>query len=192
LQNDFNNDNRLVRESEYLQQSVLTDPDAFAELYRRYLPQVYRYHLAKSGDETSAEDLTAQTFVAALESLNSFRGDGSFLAWLMGIARHKAAAHFRSIRPTLAWEEVDNFTDPAPSPELIVSAHLNRRVLLKALNRLSPDRAEAIYLCVIADLTSREAAEVLGKTSAAVKMLVFRGLRDLRNLLTLNSMEVEE
>lgn len=185
------NSNLTTGEGEYLPQSALTNPDAFAELYQRYLPQVYRYLLAKSGDEPTAQDLTAQTFMAALEGLPGFRRDGSFLAWLMGIARRKVAAHFRSLRPTLAWEEVEKFADPAPSPERTVSANLDRRVLLNALSRLSPDRAEAIYLCVIAELTSRQAAEVLGKTPAAVKMLVLRGLRDLRNLLTLNSLEVE-
>jgi len=125
----------------------------------------------------------------ALEGLASYRGRGSFLAWLMGIARHKAALYFRTKRLVANLEEVENLPDPAPSPERTVSARLNRTALLNSLNQISPDRAEAIYLCVIAELTSNEAAEVMGKSLAAVKMLTFRGLRDLRKLISLSSLE---
>jgi len=46
--------------SENLARSALMDSEAFAELYQCYLPQVYRYLLARSGDEAAAQDLTAQ------------------------------------------------------------------------------------------------------------------------------------
>lgn len=172
-------------------QSALKNAEDFAELYQRYLPQVYRYHLARSGEVATAQDLTTQTFLAALEGLPRFRGQGSFIAWLMGIARRQAAQHFRAQRSTVDLAEAEGYADPAPSPESAVLSRLTRHTLYQALCQLSPDRAEAVALCVIADLTSREAAEVLGKTPAAVKMLVLRGLRDLRQILTSNSAEVE-
>ena len=65
------------------------DVEAFAELYRRHLTRVYRYHLAHVGNVKDAEDLTSQTFMAALEGIRSFRGTGSFAAWIMGIASRK-------------------------------------------------------------------------------------------------------
>ena len=184
-------DNNLKGNNTLFPQSGLPKAQDFAELYQRYLPQVYRYHLARCGEVTTAQDLTTQTFIAALEGLARFRGQGSFLAWLMGIARRQAALHFRSQRPTVDLAEAELYADPAPLPESAVLSRLTRQTLYQALSQLSPDRAEAVALCVIADLTSREAAEVLGKTPAAVKMLVLRGLRDLRNILSSNSLEVE-
>ncbi|MGB9673749.1 MAG: RNA polymerase sigma factor [Anaerolineales bacterium] len=178
-------------EEEKLVGSALASPEAFGELYQRYLPQVYRYHLAKSGDINIAQDLTTQTFISALEGLHSYRGQGSFQAWLMGIARRKAAFYFRSHRPAIKLEEADGIADPSPSVEHRAFARIDLATLSRALKQLPPDRAEAVYLCVISDLTSREAGAVMGKSPGAVKMLLLRGLRDLRELLRNNSTEEE-
>jgi len=50
------------------------DPEAFAELYHRHVRSVYRYHLAHTGNVKDAEDLTSQTFMAALECIRSADG----------------------------------------------------------------------------------------------------------------------
>lgn len=50
---------------EALAQQASYHPGAFAELYRRHLPRIYRYHLARTGCPQDAEDLTAQTFLSA-------------------------------------------------------------------------------------------------------------------------------
>jgi DNA-directed RNA polymerase specialized sigma24 family protein len=69
--------------------SEASGSDAFTELYHRHLPGIYRYHLARTGHVQEAEDLTAQTFLTALESISSYRGQGRFASWLFGIARHR-------------------------------------------------------------------------------------------------------
>src|SRR6185503_1319500 len=72
-----------------------TDPQAFAELYRRHVRSIYRYHLAHTRNVKDAEDLTSQTFIAALEGIHSFRGTGPYITWLIGIASRKRALFFR-------------------------------------------------------------------------------------------------
>ena len=60
-----------------LAQQACADPEAFAELYCRHVRSIYRYHLAHTGDVKDAEDLTSQTFMAALEGIRSFsEGEG--------------------------------------------------------------------------------------------------------------------
>ena len=49
-----------------LAEEARNDPEAFAELYRRHVRSIYRYHLAHTGSVRDAEDLTSQTFMAAL------------------------------------------------------------------------------------------------------------------------------
>jgi DNA-directed RNA polymerase specialized sigma24 family protein len=71
------------------------DKAAFAALYRRYLDRIYRYFYARTGDGQRAEDLTAQTFVAALEALHRYRERGYFSAWLFTIAARRYADHCR-------------------------------------------------------------------------------------------------
>ena len=63
-------------------------PD-FEEVYRRYFADVYRYVLALSRDETTAEEVTQETFFKALTAIDSFRGDCQLRVWLCQIARNQ-------------------------------------------------------------------------------------------------------
>jgi len=159
------------------------DPDAFTELYHRYLPGIYRYHLARTGHVQEAEDLTAQTFLTALESIWSFRGQGSFSSWLFGIASHKLVDHYRRSRIELPLEEADNLHSPLPLPEEAALQHLELARVAQVLRLISPERAEALVLCLFAGLSLAEVAKSVGKSEAAVKMLVHRGLCDLQERL---------
>jgi RNA polymerase sigma-70 factor (ECF subfamily) len=77
-----------------------SDPAAFQELYRHYLPRVYAYIAARLPERAEAEDIAAAAFLKALERLNQFRarGDGAFAAWLFRIAHHELIDHYRKRR----------------------------------------------------------------------------------------------
>jgi RNA polymerase sigma-70 factor (ECF subfamily) len=161
------------------------NPDAFTELYHRYLPGIYRYHLARTGHVQEAEDLTAQTFLTALESISSFSGRGSLSSWLFGIASHKLADHYRRSRIELPLEEAENLQSTVPLPEEAAMQHLELARVARVLRLISPERAEAVLLCLFGGLSISEAAHTVGKSEAAVKMLVHRGLCDLQERLAL-------
>jgi RNA polymerase sigma-70 factor, ECF subfamily len=162
---------------------------AFAELYHRHINRVYRYHLARLGRTADAQDLTAQTFLAALEGITSYRGSGSFAAWLMGIAHNKLSLHYRQGGRTEALEDSPEPVDPSPALELLAGKRLQFSQVCRALTSLSAERAEAIVLHIFADLSAAETGRVMGKSDAAVKMLVQRGLRELREQLVPLQME---
>ncbi len=164
--------------------------DAFAELYRRYVNNVYRYHMAHTGNVRDAEDLTSQTFTAALEGIRAYRGSGSFIAWLMGIATRKRALFFRGLRPEVPLEAALHLPDPEPATDQAAFHRLRFESISRALRQLSSDRSEAIILRFFGGLTNSEAGHVLGKSEAAVKMLISRGLQDLRERTSL-ALEVE-
>ena len=162
---------------------------AFAELYHRHFDRVYRYHMAHTGSQEEAQDLTAITFLAAMESLPRYQPRASFAAWLLGIARHKVAMHYRSRKPVVPLDSALEIADPTPSPEALAARRLQGEQVSRALAGLSTERAEAIRLCIDSDLSAAEAGQVLGKSAAAVKMLVHRGLKDLRNALLVSTVE---
>jgi RNA polymerase sigma-70 factor, ECF subfamily len=166
-----------------LVERALRDRAAFAELYRRYLPRVYRYALARTADAEQAQDVTAQTFLAALEGLASYRRTGTFLAWLLTIARHKASDLTRRQQLAAPLEQATELASHEPSPERIVAARLDLEQVRQALRGLAPERAEAFALRMFGELTVAEVAVVLGKSEAAVKMLVHRAVHDLRERL---------
>lgn len=169
---------------------AITDIDAFAELYRRHLTRVYRYHIAHVGNVKDAEDLTSQTFIAALEGIRSFRGSGSFAAWIMGIASKKRLMFFRAGKPEIPLDEAVHYPNPEPPTDKAASQRLQLESVSRALRQLSPDRAEALILIYFGGLSNAEAGLVLSKSEAAVKMLISRGLQDLRERTSL-ALEVE-
>lgn len=164
---------------------------AFAELYHRHVTRVYRYHLAKTGNVHDAEDLTSQTFLAALEGIGSFRGDGPFAAWLMGIAARRRALLFRRRRPEVPLEAALHIPTSGLSTEQAASQRLQMESVSSALRKIKRERAEVIALCLFSSLTCAEAALALRRSEAAVKMSLSRGLRDLRERTSLK-LEVEK
>jgi RNA polymerase sigma-70 factor, ECF subfamily len=158
---------------------------AFGELYRRHMTRVYRYHMAHTGNVKDAEDLTSQTFMAALEGIRSFRGSGSFAAWLLGIAARKRAMFFRRTRPEVPIEAAHQIPSPNLGTDHLVNQRLTLDAITHALKQISPERADAIALCFFSELTYAEAGLVLNKSEAAAKMLVTRGLQDLRERTSL-------
>jgi RNA polymerase sigma-70 factor (ECF subfamily) len=165
-----------------LAQEARADPEAFAELYRRHVRSIYRYHLAHTGDVRDAEDLTSQTFMAALEGIRSYRGTGPYITWLIGIAARKRALFFRrrGNRPEVSLDAALNIPNPGLPTDKAASRRLQMDQLLGTLRNISRDRAEALILCFFSGLSFVQAGLALGKSEAAVKMLISRGLHDLR------------
>jgi RNA polymerase sigma-70 factor (ECF subfamily) len=172
-----------------LAQMVRHNPAAFAELYRRYANRVYRYLLAQLGDVHQAQDLAAETFLAALEDIGSYRGQGRFAAWLFTIARHTAADYFRRRRrrATLPLDAAAQIVDPGPPLEQMIAARLRLEQVLALLPQLVPERAEALTLRIFSGLSVAEVAQIMGKSEAAVRMLLSRAVHDLQKRLAFSS-----
>jgi len=176
---------------------------AFERLYRRYVTRVYRYCYSRTSNSADAEDLTSQTFLAALEAIGSYRGRGSFAAWLFGIARRKCQDfHRRRYRQR---EEPLEAAQPLPDRhgQQLESRQLESRQLesrqlesrqlesqaygheiLDCVQRhwrlLSADRREVVLLRFWAGLNTAETAQVMGRSRGAVKMLLSRAIADIR------------
>lgn len=160
-------------------QQARRDEDAFAQLYRDHVKPVYHYLLSRTGDQQDAEDLTTQTFMAALENLHQFKKDASFAAWIIGIARHKLIDYLRHQSTTVTLDDAE-LQDDNLSPEEHVVHLLERHELSNLMGMLAPDRAEALHLKVYDGLSTREVADRMGKSEGAVNNLVYRAIKDLR------------
>lgn len=156
------------------------DMTRFTALYQRYVTRVYRYALGRVGNEADAQDITSQTFIAALENIHKFRGNSQFSTWLLGIARHKVADLYRRRRPEEDLETAVSIPDTGNNTEALVTQQLQIAQVAEKLRTLAPDRAEALSLRLFGGLEVPEIAHLMGKQEAAVRMLVFRGLRDLQ------------
>lgn len=154
------------------------DPRAFGELYRLYVEQVFRYLYSRIGDVHEAEDVTAQTFLAAFETFGRFRQDGHFASWLFTIARNKATDHFRrskNIASTEAVDEIPIENDPLCS--LIQSEQV--ATLAKLIRALPETDRELLRLRFLAGLSFSEIAHFLQRNEEAVKKSIYRLLARL-------------
>lgn len=148
------------------------DVDAFGELYRRHVPAVRRYLRSRLRDTPAdAEDLTTEVFIAAMRRINTFRSEGSFTTWLIGIARRELVHRWRrrAVRETelTEWRQGIDLADRR-SPEDLA---LERLEIMAVLARLSPRQRRAIVLRSWAGLRCAEVAGAMGITRQAVSSL---------------------
>jgi RNA polymerase sigma-70 factor (ECF subfamily) len=167
--------------------AALADRSAFDVLYRRYLDRVYAYAFYQLGDHHDAEDATERTFLGALRGLPKYRDTGStFRAWLFTIAHHAVVNAHRTRARRRTEPLPDGFDRPAPNadPAGLVTRADELRGVLRAVRELPEDRRQVILLRFVDGLTSREVAQVLGRSPGAVRVLLHRALRDLAGRLT--------
>lgn len=164
--------------------------DGFGDLYREHMVAIYRYHHARTGSVADAQDLTSETFRAALEGFSSYRASkGKPIAWLMGIARHKLVDYFRRAAQNLPLESIEKAAVGQSSPEMAVGQRLILDQVVQALHRINPARAEALVLHLYVGLSLEDTGQVMNKNRQAVKKLVQRGLADLRRYLHFEKVE---
>ncbi len=166
------------------------DAEAFGLIYDRYLETIYRFVYFRVGNRQLAEDLTADTFLRALNHIGGFTWQGRDLrAWLVTIARNRVADHFKSGRYRLevsAGDVLDTDREdgtPEGSPEVAVVDHLTNVTLLGAVKQLNAEQQECIVLRFLQGFSVAETAETMGKTQGAIKALQYRATRSLARLL---------
>jgi RNA polymerase sigma-70 factor, ECF subfamily len=167
------------------------DDEALSLLYRHYLPVVYRFVLTRIADAHLAEDVTSETFLAMVDTIERVRASDElgFAAWLLGIARHKVAEHYRrqATRPLLHPPE-ERWDEPlaqaeAGDPLGVVTARESWAEVVAALQQLTEDqRTVLLYRCVL-DYRTEQVARLLGRQPGAIRTLQFRALSALARFL---------
>ena len=71
----------------------------FEEIYKKHFSDVYRYILKLSGDQYIAEEITSETFLKAIKSIDSFRGDCEIRVWLCQIAKNCYFSYIKKHTP---------------------------------------------------------------------------------------------
>jgi len=158
------------------------DPAAFGKLYDHYVQPLYRYILSRTGSVPEAEDITAQTFLAALEALDRYRHQGYFSAWLFSIAHNKMVAYFRKQHRQVPLDSIDQL--PAVADLLQqVSAGERSAALQQIIRGLPANDRELLRLRYVAELSFAEMAAFLGRSEPATKKALYRLLGRLQSRL---------
>lgn len=162
--------------------AVIADDRAFRAWYDAALPDVYAYLFHRCGrDPELAQELTQQTFVDAIRS-QQIAPEGAGVAWLIGIARHRLADHFRGLERRERGVLRLMSRTPVPAVGWVGDAE-DGTDLVGALRQLPAAQRAALVLRYQDDLPVREVARLLDRSEGAVESLLSRGRETLRRLL---------
>jgi RNA polymerase sigma-70 factor (ECF subfamily) len=160
------------------------DGDAFAQLYRRYLDDVYAFVAARLSDRQAAEDATQTIFFRAMQSLPTCRDDAAFPGWLFAIARNVVTDTYRSHRSrSEPWDDALDPEDPGASPEEVAVQRDDARTLAVARERCLSAPERELFDLLLTDMNDKQIAQALGRTHGAVRTAHWRLLAKLRECL---------
>ncbi len=174
-------DDREPEEFELIR-AARQDPKAFGGLYLRYVEPVFRYLYSRLGNDNEAEDLTAQTFLAAFESFTSFRQEGHFASWLFTIARNKAMDHFRGRKDATPIDDLHEIPSGSDPLNAVIQSE-QAAALSKLIRELPEEERELLRLRFLAAMSFPEMAHFLHRNEEAVKKTVYRLLARLHDRL---------
>lgn len=145
---------------------------AFLSLYDRALPEVYGYLRRRCHDQTIVEDLTSETFLAAVRAIKQDDVVGLGVPWLIGVARHKLADHWRrAARDSRRQGELEGEHVEEDDPW---DATLDRIRATDVLGTLGEHHRSALTLRYVDGLPVPEVADLLGRTVHATEALLVR------------------
>jgi len=151
---------------------------AFVSLYHQALPEVYGYLARRCHDGQLAEDLTSEVFLAAVRAIKQGDVVTVGVPWLIGVARHKLADHWRKrarddrLQDALATEHAET-DDPW-------DATLDRVQATEVLCALGDHHRSALTLRYVDGLPVPEVADLLGRTVHATEALLVRARNAFR------------
>lgn len=145
---------------------------ALAELYPDAVPVVYGYLKPRCGDFAIAEDLTAETFLAACDSAQRGQVSEPTVAWLIGIARHKLVDHWRrEARHERNLDAVARMYDETEDPWV---GAVDAGAIAAGLARLGAVNRAALTLRYLDGLSVAEVAQHLGRSIPATDQVLAR------------------
>ena len=156
------------------------DREAFAALYRRRRPDVYRFAFHVTGSAAAADDVTQDVFMAVIHDAGRYRADrAGVMPWLLGIARNHVRRALDRRRRTVPLPEAEAkavrqlAVEPDPLAGIARRDHV--AALRKAVLELPVKFREAVVLCDLQELSYLEAAAALDCAIGTVRSRLHRG-----------------
>lgn len=164
------NDHDLIRE-------ILSgDEEAVNELHNRYVDRLFHYIYIQTNSYHDSEELLQDVFFKAARQLERFEGRSSFKTWLFKIARNMVIDYYRkkTAKRNSITMETDTLTALAgenESAETTVIRHLHINEVLKKMDKLPTHYQTVLHLRFVEDFSIKETADIMGKSSLAVKSM---------------------
>ena len=153
------------------------------ELYRTYKNDLFRYLVSLTHDPSAAEDLLSETFLQALQSLQSFRGQATEKTWLFGIARN---VWLQSLRSKMRGRTVEYSDMLGLYLEDTLTDAVANKALLHRIGELlgqADERSRTVLTLRVQGLPYAEIAEKCGISEGSARVIDFRTKQKLKETL---------
>ena len=175
-------DRATVSDEHLIQRFKQGDLDSFGSLYERHLPTVYkrvRYVIP----EADVEDVTQEVFIAAMKSLNAFRGESLFSTWLRALTNFKVAEYYRKKNRKQTPREAP-IAEAETLPDDVGNLHLEDRIALRKALTSVPEKYQNVILLRFAEgMQFDEIAKTMNSNLETTKSLFRRAVAALRKNL---------
>lgn len=159
--------------------------DQFAEKYEKFFPRVFAYVYGRVRDTHQAEDLVSEVFERAFIKMDSLRNDEAFATWLFTIARNLVTSHARKrgresiVDPDVLASVVA--TNVSVENEILVREEVS--AVLDCLKKFPRREQDIVSLKFDAELSNAQIARIMSLSEANVRVILFRTLRKLRDMM---------
>jgi RNA polymerase sigma-70 factor (ECF subfamily) len=183
------NDVPSLTDEDLVEMIASGDHDAFSNLYDRYFKRVYHFVNRRLNNTADVEETVQEVFINVFSSIDSYRREAPFGAWIFGVTRRTIASRFKKKRhPTVPLDDGDSdniFSDPGASPvapSAIETIEFKERVrTIKRLmnNLLTPEQRVLFDMHHVQDRPIQEIAQTLNRSENAIKSNLYRARKIL-------------
>ena len=184
----------LVDETELVERLRSGDQAAMEEFYYLCKDKLYSLIFRQvDKDQAAAEDLVQETFLAALDSLDKFRGDSQLYTWLCGIAQHKVSDFHRLKRRDIKPGKLplginaikpEQIKDTEPIASDLLESQETRRTVEQALASLPRDYRKVLVFKYFERMPVLEISQLMGRSPKSIEGLLSRARKALQANLT--------
>lgn len=149
--------------------------ERFRQIYEENVNEVYRFLLSLCRDEHLAEELTQETFVRALDRIDTFRGDCKISVWLCQIAKHLFYRHYKRNRNMIDFEaeQIDRITQ-AESPEGEFLLQAESQEIMQWVHKLEEPYKDVFMLHIFGGISLKEISLLYGKSDSWARVTYYR------------------
>lgn len=165
-------------DAELIAACVAGDERAQRVLFRREYPRVHATVYRLLGASRDVDDIVQETFIAVFRALATFRGDAKLSTWIDRIAVRAVFHHVRARKPTTSLEAIGDLDGGSELGEQ-THAREGLRRLYAVLARLTPEARAAFALYAIDGRSIADVATVMGTTTVAAKLRIWRARREV-------------
>lgn len=151
------------------------------ELYNKYYRELYLYIYSLSGNREVTEDLVHETFLKAILSLSD--NHTNMRAWLYMVARNLYLNFRKKEKLKVDISEMTDIVSDEPSLPNRLIENERKRLCFEALQNLNGAKKEVLILQYFGGLSQKEIAATLHTTPENVRVLSYRGKKELRKFM---------